>query len=75
MIFTVGTLLGLTARQMLIRGSLLTREELLVAVRVGEKLWPGSSASPVINYGSSLGPHMRGGEEIGSRSGRESTSN
>ena len=32
-------------------------------------------ASPLIDYGKSLGPHMRVGVEFGSRSGRKRTSN
>ena len=52
-----------------------TGGELLDASGVGWKLWPGSSASPVINYVGSLGPSMRVRVQIGSRLGRESTSN
>ena len=57
------------------RGSLLTGGELLGAVRVGVKLWPGCRAGPVIDYGSSLGPRMHVRGQIGSRLGEESTSN
>ena len=42
---------------------------------VGIELWNERRASPLIDYGKSLGPHMRVGVEIGSRSGRKSTSN
>ena len=73
--FTVGTLLGWTARQKLNRGSLLSGEELLVAVRAGIELWPGCCAGLDIGYGRSLGPRMRVRGQIGSRLGEESTSN
>ena len=53
----------------------LTREELLVAVRTWDELWPGCCAGPDIGYGSSLGPRMRVRGQIGSRLGRASSSN
>ena len=39
------------------------------------KLGELADASSVVNYGSSLGPSMRGRVQIGSRPARESTSN
>ena len=54
-----------------IRGSLLTGEELLVAVRTWDELWPGCCAGPVIELLRQAGPACA--EEPGSA--RESASN